>query len=347
MMNAIVLSSTGGPEVLELREIPRPRPGRHEVLVRVEAASVNYADVVRRRGDPYMLPTPLPAVLGSEVAGTIEAVGEEVSDHVVGERVFALFGGNGLGGYAQHAVAGTEALFPIGGLDYDVASTLVVAGVTAYQMLREAARLEPGETVFVPGAAGGVGNYALALAKRFGAGKVIAGARTPERRAEALARGADAAVDYTKDTWPAEVKALTNGRGADVVLDMIGGAFFAQSLSALAPFGRLVTYGTASRERSTLVPQALMARSQSVVGYYVGHWFAERPERSRAAFRHLAELVASGAIHVDVAARLPLARAAEAHHLLETRGSTGKIVLLPWSAGGVETDGGVRASGGR
>ena len=215
-------------------------------------------------------------------------------------------------------------------LDLDVACTLVVAGVTAFQMLKEAGRLQPGESVFIPGAAGGVGGYALQLAKVLGAGIVIAGASTPERRKQALAQSADYAIDYTQPGWSDEVKRLTAGRGADVVLDMTGGSFFDQSLAALAPFGRLVVCGSASRERSTLAPQRLMPLNQAVIGYYVSHSFKARPERAQKAFDTVADLVLSRRIRVAVAERLPLEGAAEAHRIMETRRSTGKFVLKPW-----------------
>jgi NADPH2:quinone reductase len=321
----------GAPEVLHSEEVPKPQPGPGQALIRVEAASVNFADIVRRRKDPYPLPTPLPAILGSEVAGYIDQVGEDVTAFRPGDRVFALFGGNGLGGYAQFALADVANVIPLDPrLDLDIACTLVVAGVTALQMLKEAGRLQPGESVFIPGAAGGVGAHAVQLAKALGAGIVIAAASTAERRKKALARGSDYAIDYTQPGWPDEVKRLTAGRGADVVLDMSGGTFFDQSLAALAPFGRLVVYGTASRERSTLVPQRLMPLNQAVVGYYVSHWFKARPEQAQKAFATVAGLVLRQRIRVEVAERLPLEGAAEAHRMMETRRATGKFVLKPW-----------------
>ena len=278
-MKAVMMHAHGAPEVLRSEEVPNPRPGPGQVVIRVEAASVNYADIVRRRKDPYPLPTPLPAILGSEVAGYIEEVGEDVTAYRRGDRVFALFGGNGLGGYAQFALADVANVIPLDPqLDLDIASTLVVAGVTAFQMLQEAGRLQPGESVFIPGAAGGVGGYAVQLAKALGAGIVIAGASTAERRKQALVQGADYAIDNAQPGWPNEVKRLTAGRGTNVVLDMAGDSGFDQSLAALAPFGRLVVYGTASRERSALVPQRLMPLNQAVIGYYVSHWFNARPE---------------------------------------------------------------------
>jgi NADPH2:quinone reductase len=330
-MKAVQFSETGNADVLKVVEIKRPTPGPNEVLVRVESASVNFADVVRRRGDPYPVPTPLPAVLGTEVAGTVEALGENVSDLAVGDSVFAVFNKNALGGYSQFAIAEQSDIFKLPkGFDPDIACTLVVAGVTAYQMLADLARLGANDTVFIPGAAGGVGTYAIQLARILGAKRIIAGAGSEERRKRSIDNGADYAVDYNKADWVDEVKKLTEGKGADIVLDMIGGSFFEQSLAALAPFGRLVVYGTASRERTNFVPQRLMGSSQTVSGYYVGHWLVARPAESRRVFDTLIELVQSGRLRVDISDRFPLERAADAHLLIENRKSVGKSILKPW-----------------
>jgi NADPH2:quinone reductase len=329
-LKAVVINAYGTSDVLAVENVAIPVVGPGQVLLKVEAVSVNYADIVRRRNDPYPIPTPLPAILGGEVAGTIEAVGEGVTKFRGGEVVFALLSGGG-GGYAQFAVADENMAIQLPpGFDLDVACTLVVAGVTAYQALKDAGQLNAGESVFIPGAAGGVGSYAIQLARHFGAGIIIGGASTPGRREEVLKRGATHMVDYTSEDWPNEVKRLTGGTGADLVLDMAGGKVFGQSLEALAPFGRLVVYGTASRERSTLVPQALMARNQTVTGYYVAHWFAARPKQSLEAFNSLVELIKSGKLDVAVAKVLPLSGAAEAHRTMEGRQATGKLVLKPW-----------------
>jgi NADPH2:quinone reductase len=330
-MKAVVINRYGGPEVLEVEDVEVPTPGSGQVLIKVEAVSVNYADIVRRRNDPYPVPTPLPAILGGEVAGYVEALGEGVTHLELGQRVFALLGGGGRGGYAQYAVADAVQVLALPvNLDLDVASTLVVAGVTAYQVLKDAAHIQPGETVFIPGALGGVGSYAVQLAKVFGAGLIIAGASTDARRAEAVRRGAHHAVDYTQADWPAEVKRLTDGRGADVILDMAGGKLFEQSQEALAPFGRIIAYGTASGTPGTVSTRKLLPLNQTVTGYYVGQWFSARPKRALQAFHALVELIQRGAVKVEIAARLPLADTAQAHRAMETRQSEGKMIIKPW-----------------
>jgi len=329
-MKAVVIREYGTSDVLKVEDMPTPTAGPGQILMRVEAVSVNYADIVRRRNDPYPVPTPLPNVLGGEVAGFVEALGDGVTGFAVGDTVFGLLGDGG--GYAQYAVVNAAHVIPLPkGFDLDIACTLVVAGVTAYQTLKESGQLQPGESIFIPGAVGGVGSYAVQLAKILGAAKVIAGAGTAERRDEALKRGADHAIDYTADDWPEQVKALTDGRGADVVLDMAGGKIFDQSLEALAPFGRLIVYGSASRDSTSLVPRSLMAKNQTVTGYYVVQWFAGRPKRSVDAFNALVDLIVAGKLNVSVASRLPLDRAGEAHDMMSTRKSTGKFVLKPWA----------------
>lgn len=333
-MHAIVLRQHGSWQNLTPEDVPIPSPGPGQVRIKVESASVNYADIVRRRNDAYPMPIHLPAVLGGEVAGTIDAIGDGVdpSRWTVGSRVFAVMPSGGIGGYAQFAVADIASVIPIAAeLDFDIACTLVVAGVTAYQTLKEAGRIEAGDSVFIPGASGGVGAYAVQLAKLLGAATVIAGASTAEKRAQALRAGADHAVDYTAKGWADQVKIMTGGRGADIILEMAGGTFFNESLAALAPFGRLVVYGTASRERSTMVPQALLGPCQTVAGYYVSNWFTARKEATMRAFETLNDLILSGKLQVDIGARLPLHMAGEAHRIMENRQANGKIVLKPWA----------------
>jgi NADPH2:quinone reductase len=319
----------GGPDVLTLEEAPIPEVGPGEVLIRVESASVNYADILRRRNGPYPHPTGLPATPGIEVAGTVAAVGSQVTSVRPGHRVFAVLPG-ALGGYAQYALARREAVIPIpDGLDSDTACTLVVSGVTALQMLRDVARLQPGESVFVPGAAGGVGTLAVQIAKVLGARTVVAGASTKGRRAHALSLGADYAIDSTSTDWSAEVRRITENRGVDVGLAIAGGAGFSEGLSSLADFGRMVVYGRVGIDPVAFDPLQLHDRNQSVTGYYVGGQFAARPGQAAAALQTLVGLVQSGQVKVEIGHRLPLADAALAHRLIESRQASGKIVLKP------------------
>ena len=332
-MKATRIHRTGGPEVLVLEEAPQPRPARGEVLIKVESASVNFSDVVRRRGDPYPYPTPSPFVPGAEIAGTVVGHGEGVSEPPLGTPVFALLSDAGAGGYAQYAVAPVGqvvVLPPPLDADPDRACTLVVAGVTGLQALVECGRMAAGDSVWIPAAAGGVGSYAVQIARALGAGKIIAGVGDLEKADFVRSLGAHEVVSYADKGWTERVRALTGGRGVDVALEMTGGAMFGQTLSVLASFGRLVVYGAASREVGKLDTPRLLPRNQSVAAYYVSGWFAERPQAALRALDQLIELVRNEKLDVRIGTVLPLADAAAAHRLIEQRSSTGKIVLKPW-----------------
>lgn len=335
-MKAVRVHTHGTPDVLVYEEVPTPHPGPGQVLIKVAAAAVNYADLMRRRNDPYPFPTSLPFTPGGEVAGVVAALGDGVAGPAVGTPVFALVGNDGSNGYAQYAVANAEQVIPIPpGLNAEEACALVVAGATAVLTLKEAARLEAGESVLVQGAAGGVGGYALQVAKLLGAGTVIA-ASSPEKRELALRLGADYAVDYTQRDWPDRVREFTGGRGVDVVLEMTGGRVFEQSLACLAPFGRSVVYGFASGEVGQLSPETFTrlfhspALNQALIAFNLGLWFGLRPQVAIGALQTLIGFVVSGQVKVSVSHVLPLSQAAEAHRLIEGRQTTGKIVLKPW-----------------
>lgn len=326
-MQAVRFHSTGGPEVLVYETIPDPVPGPGEVLIRVEAAGMNFSDVLRRRGDPYPAPSPLPFIPGSEVAGTIAALGPGVTGIAPGTLVYAA---PRAGGYAQYVVAQAAGVIPIpDGITAAQATTLVIQGLTALFALRHAGRLAAGESVLVEAAAGGVGSFAVQLAKLYGAGTVIAAASSGHKRGVALSLGADHAVDYTAADWPLRVRELTGGRGADIVLEMTGGETVGQALDALADFGRMVVYGQASGEVALVDPQRLTVPNQSVTGFYIGAYF-QWPQMIKEALAELVAHVAAGRLRLQVGAVLPLSQAVRAHQLLEGRESTGKMVLQPW-----------------
>lgn len=332
-MKAVRLHRHGGPDVLTYEDVEDLTPGPGQVLIRVESVAVNYADTMRRRNDPYPFPSDPPFIPGGEIAGTVEALGAGVEGPPVGTAVFATVGDGGSTGYAQFAVANAGQVIPIPpGLDAAQASALVVAGVTAVLTIRDAGRLQIGESVLIQAAAGGVGGYAVQLAKLLGAGTVIAAAGTAEKRRAALALGADHAIDYTVPGWSDQVRALTGGNGVDVVLEMTGGPVFAESLAALAPFGRSVVYGLASQTFAPFDPQTtIVASNQSVIGFYLGGYFMHRSDRAIDALQTLIGHVLSGAVKVQIGQVLPLSRAADAHRMLENRETTGKIILQPWA----------------
>jgi len=335
-VRAIQMTEQGGPEVLRLVDLPDPVPGPGQVLIRVKAAAVNFSDVMRRRGDVYPVPTRPPFVPGAEVAGTVAAVGEGADEFEIGTPVFGTVGADASGGYAELALAYAASLIPVpAGLPLDAAAGVVVSGLAAAVMLGDAIHLEPGETVFVPAAAGGVGSYAIQIAKILGASMIIGGASTPAKREIALKLGADHAVDYTAPGWMDAVLELTGGRGVDVALEMRGPASLNDSLKILAPFGRLVVYGSVSGTVHGLDPVALEpllydpAPSQVLTGFNLGVWFEHRLPEAGAALERLVGWIATGKIVTPEVRALPLSEAAEAHRMLETGATTGKLVLKP------------------
>jgi NADPH2:quinone reductase len=336
-MDIIRIHSHGEPDVLRLEQGPRPVPSAGQVLIRVGSASVNWSDTMRRRDDIYPFESPLPFTPGGEVAGTVEALGEGVEGLPVGTPVLALAGADGSTGYAQYTLADARRVVPIpDGVSEEVASTILVAGATALLMLTAAARLQAGESVLVPGAAGGVGTYAVQLARLHGAGTVIALASTERKRQAALELGADHALDPATDDWPERVRELTGGQGVDVALEATGGPALDRTLGALAPFGRCIVYGFASRQPAALggpATEALLYRpalNQTLMGFNIGAFFILRPEDAGPAIGELLGHLAAGRIRVPVTRTLPLRDAAEAHRLLEARATTGKLVLKPW-----------------
>ncbi len=326
-MKAVRFHQTGGPEVLVYEDVPDPAPQDGEVLIQIEAVGMNFADVMRRRGDNYPDPSPPPFILGAEVAGTVAAVGNGVTSLEVGTPVLAT---PGVGGYAQFICVPAASAIPLpDGLSFIQAAALMGHGLTAGLSLRKAARLLEGESILIEAAAGGVGSFAVQLAKLYGAGKVIAAASTPEKRAIAERLGADASVDYTDPGWAEDVRALTNGRGVDVLLEMTGGPTVNQALDAMAPFGRMVFIGQSSGKTALVDPWRLTVPNHTVTGFYVGAYLAF-PDVIMSTLTEIIGYIMTGKLSLQVGAVLPLSQAAEAHRLLEGRKTTGKVVLQPF-----------------
>jgi NADPH:quinone reductase len=327
-MKAIQFTEYGGPEVLKLVELERPKPTGRQVLIEIKAIGVNYADTARREGR-YVIPTPLPFVPGAEVAGIVCEVGEEVTSVQIGQRVVTLLGSNSATGYAEYTLADERGLTPIPDeIDFYQATALPLQGLSAYHILKTMGRLEKNETVLIHAAAGGVGTIAVQLAKIFGAGKIIATASTSEKLEVAKSYGADLLVNYTKKGWVNEVLAHTDGQGIDVALEMAGGEIFQQTLSCLAPFGRLVIYGVASGQFAKMTPSALMAKNLSVIGFFLPKIIKKR-ELYQSSLQELLTYVQTGALKLNIGGIYPLEEAANVHRLLQGRKTIGKLILVP------------------
>jgi NADPH2:quinone reductase len=304
-VKAVVLRETGGPERLELSEVPDPEPRDGEVLVRVRAAGVNFADVLVRRGR-YPQPPELPTVPGSEVAGEVD-----------GRRVMALPQG---GGYAEAVAVDERLLVPLPeGASFEEGAGFLLTFLTAWIPLTRQVRVRPGSVVLVHAGSGGVGSAAIQLAKHLGA-EVVATASTEEKRRVAVEQGADEAVGY--DEFAENVR-------ADVVLDPVGGEVFTQSFSVLKPLGAVVALGFAGGWWEQLDPAPLVGRNLSLHGFYLGRLMRHDPQLVTAAIGELLGLWSGGAVRPLVGASFPLERAGDAHELIEARGHVGKVVLVP------------------
>jgi NADPH2:quinone reductase len=314
-VKAIQINSFGGPEVLEHTEVPDPEPGEREALVRVSRAGINFADTHVTRND-YLADQQLPLIPGGEVSGTTPD----------GRRVAALVMN---GGYAELVAVPEAALVPIPEqVDDDQAVALLLQGLTAWSILHVSARLQEGESVVVEAAAGGTGSLAVQLAKRAGAGKVIALASSDEKRNLAVELGADAAVDSRAADLREQILAANGGEMVDVVLEMSGGEAFEQALRALAPFGRLVAFGIASRQENEVRTGHLMRNSRSVIGFWLVHLF-RRPELLRRGIEELFGAAATGELRVVIGGVYPLSEAGRAHEELAARRTQGKLLLDP------------------
>jgi NADPH:quinone reductase len=323
-MRAIVIREWGGPEVLELTaDAPVPEPGDEQVLIRVTRAGVNFADT-HARENTYLARYQLPLVPGAEVAGVVERDGAGFS---AGQRVVALVA---TGGYAEYAVAPAATTFAVpDDVGDGVVLALLLQGLTAWHLFRTSAKLEPGESVVVHAAAGGVGHLAVQLGGAFGAGRVIATASSEEKRRLALELGADAAVDPAREDLADALIEANLGERVDVVLEMAGGRAFDAGLAALAPFGRLVVYGMASREANQISTGALMRRSHAVVGFWLAHCLRRPAELVDAPLQDLFARTAAGELRVVEGEVYGLSEARHAHEELRASSTTGKLLLDP------------------
>ncbi|MER9233116.1 zinc-binding dehydrogenase [Mesorhizobium sp. M0622] len=325
-MRAIQLSRFGGPDVLEIVEVPKPGPQAGEVLVRVHAAGVNFFEVLMR-ADRYAVTPQLPMFLGVEATGIVEALGQGVDASLLGARVAApLFASSRpFGGYADYVTIDASLAVPLpDALSFEDATALMVQGLTALHLSRQSP--PSGKSVLVAAAAGGVGSLLVQLARRQGAGLVFAAAGSKAKLELALSLGADAAVDYSNADWPGRVREAAGGAGVDIVYDIVGGPLTAAALEALAPCGEVVFAALGRYALGAPEMETMIGRNQSLRG------FALLPLLSadvlRASLSELFDLAAGGELVMTKGGSFPLDQASQAHRLLEERGATGKVVLI-------------------
>ncbi|APW96248.1 NADPH:quinone reductase [Halobiforma lacisalsi AJ5] len=323
-MRAIQVTEYGDSDRLEAVEADRPEPDAGEVRIEVEAAGINFADVMQRRGH-YPGGPETPYVPGMEAAGRIDATGEGV-DLEEGDRVVAMLN---TGGYAEYATADAQRLFPIPeGMSFEEAAGFPVQFLTAHACLFEWGGLEEGETVLIQAAAGGVGTAAVQLASNAGA-EVFGTASSQEKLDLAADLGCDHPINYTETDFREVVEAETDGEGVDLVLESVGDDVFDRSLDAMAHFGRMVTYGVASGVPASAENQRLLFENKTVKGFHLGQAAYHDPNRVMKAVPDLTQGLTNGDLQVILGQEFALEDAAEAHQYIEDRKSSGKVVLKP------------------
>jgi NADPH:quinone reductase len=324
----VIVNRFGGPEVLEIIEATVPSPGPGQMLVRVEAAGVLYGDIMRRT-DHYLIPTALPYEPGTEIAGTVDAIGPGVSTHTPGDRVLCRLAS---GGYAQYAIVeAAKAIALPDEIPFAEATGLLAQGITAYLLTHQVATLQ-GQAVFIESAAGGVGMQMVQLAKALGASFIVGSASSFEKRAFARSNGVDLAVNLSDENWSQQVLDATQGQGVNVAYESSGGAF-TELLKCLAPFGTLIKFGRGVDEHQVFDPTQVVEKNQTLRGFYLPGYFAPAyAPLIQNATQSLIGSMLRGELNVRIDHRYPLAHVALAHRAIEERKTMGKLVLEPWSA---------------
>jgi NADPH2:quinone reductase len=315
-MKAIRIHEFGGADNLRVDEIEKPTPGAGEVIIKTAAAGVNFADTMLREGK-YLFRPELPFIIGFEAAGTIEEIGADVKNWQTGQRVLAMNRG---GGYAEYVAADAKTLVPIPeNLSFGEATALLVQGLTALGLLAD---LKAGQTILIHAAAGGVGSLLVQLAKLKGA-KVLGTASSAEKLEKAANLGADTGINYTESDWTQQVLQATEGKGADLIIEMVGGEVGEKNFECLAVGGTMTVYGAASGEDFQISALSLLAKMQTVKGYNLN---LESRENMAKYTGELMALIGEKKLQVTVQ-EFPLEKAADAHKAVEGRKTTGKVVL--------------------
>ncbi len=322
-VKAVLCKAFGPPESLVMEEVAAPTAGPGQVLIDVHASAVNFPDVLMIEGK-YQNRPPFPFSPGGEIAGTVAALGEGVTELAIGDRVF---GGTGVGGFAEQIAVPAKAMRPMPDrMSFAKASGISTTYGTSYYALKQRADLQPGETLLVLGAAGGVGLAAVELGKAMGA-RVIAAASSDEKLEIARKAGADEVINYSDGELKDKVKALTEGRGADVIYDPVGGDLFDQCMRSVAWYGRVLVIGFAAGDIPKVPINLILLKSCQVVGVFFGAWSGRYPEEASRNFQEILDLYTSGKIDPLIGAEYPLEDYAKALRDLSERRAIGKVVV--------------------
>ena len=323
-MKAIRVYRTGGPEVLLYEDIDIRKPGRGEVRVRNRAIGVNYTDVYLRKGT--FQPPEMPFTLGKEGAGEVVAVGNDVTDFAIGDRVAYV---ETLGAYAEECIVPVHYLVPLPEtIDFETAAAMMLKGLTAHYLVRRTFRVGPGHTILMHAAAGGVGQILTQWAKHLGA-TVIGTVGSPAKVEVARQNACDHVIEYSREDVASRVKQITKGKGCDVVYDAVGQATFPASLDCLRPLGLFVSFGAASGSIAPVDLKLLAEKGSLFATWQVLPTHLAERDDVLANSQELFDVVASGAVKIHIRSRMPLAEAPEAHRRLEGRETTGATVMFP------------------
>ena len=323
-MHAWLCENPTGVDALTWKELPTPAPKAQEVLVKIEAASLNFPDLLIVQNKYHMKP-PLPFVPGSEYAGTVEAVGEGVTHLKVGQRVACL---SGTGGFATHAIAPGALCMPLPpGFPAVDAAAFIMIYATSWHALIDRAQLKSGETVLVLGSAGGVGTAAIQIAKAAGA-RVIAAASTDDKCALCKSIGADATINYSQENLRDSIKTLTDGKGPDVIYDPVGGDFAEPAFRSIAWRGRYLVVGFASGPIPALPLNLTLLKGASLVGVFWGDFARREPKANAAMMDELAQWYAQGKVKPVIDSTMPMAELKAAYAHMGSRGVKGKLVMV-------------------
>lgn len=324
-MKAIQLTGTSGLDSLSISRVKRPLPADNEVLIRVKAAGVNFAELEMVHGR-YPSPRPLPAIMGFEAAGEVVEVGANVRSVAVGDRVTAIVSS---GGYAEYAVAPAENIIPIpAAISFAEASTITIQGLSAYAILKLAAKPQPHETILIQAAAGGVELYLVQLAKIMGIRTVIALASSQQKLDLVKNLGADFSINYAEPGWTDKVLEATDARGVDILLESVSGRIGDESFQLVAPFGRIVMYG--AKNANDMLPTGKVAqlihKNQAMIGFNIP---SLRPQQIAECVPGLLQLIATGRLKLFAENEFPLENVTAAFKALASRATIGKVVLVP------------------
>lgn len=325
-MKAIQVTAFGGPEVLELRDLPDPVPDPNQLIIEVKGASVNFADVKARKGGYHLGKTP-PFVPGIDVTGMVVAVGAEVTRFCVGDRILGF---PAAGSYGELAQVNENLAFALpDNVDFERAAASPIAGGTVTHMLTQIGQLEKDENLLIHTAAGGVGTMATQIAKALDVGCVVGSVGSPWKKETVLKTGVSGVVNYTDSDYPKQVMSLTEGKGVDVIINTLGGPTLERDLDCLAPFGRLILCGKLSGEDAKVNPSVMHPNNRRIIGFSFGHYRRFRPKHVKDTMELVINFLKNDQLKPVIGKKYPLSEASEAQRFVESRESIGKVLLIP------------------